>query len=152
MTSSVENQQIPEKLLGRDVLLFDGNCVLCHGLVKKLFEVDEDKHFLIGSQQSELAKLVLERHGVNVADLSTVYLVKNCATDKEELLTRSSATLYTLSKTKKYAWLAKLLSMIPRPILDIGYKIVAANRYRMFGTTTESCAIPSPEDRARFID
>ena len=34
---------------------------------------------------------------------------------------------------------------------DLGYKLIAANRYRLFGKQ-ESCMLPTPELRARFLD
>lgn len=48
-----------------------------------------------------------------------------------------------------WKWLV-VLKIIPRPIRDFGYDIIAKNRYRWFGRK-ESCMIPTPELRARFM-
>jgi predicted DCC family thiol-disulfide oxidoreductase YuxK len=40
---------------------------------------------------------------------------------------------------------------LPRPVRDWAYDLVARNRYRWYGCT-ESCMVPTPELRARFID
>ena len=151
MTTTLDNESVPKNLLGRDILFFDGECILCHNAVKFLLDADYDKHFLLATQQGQTGKLILERHGVRVADLSTVYLVTNCGTDKEKLLVRSSASLYALSQFPKYAWLSRILSIFPRFLLDIGYKIIATNRYKMFGKTNDACAMLPPEDRARIL-
>jgi predicted DCC family thiol-disulfide oxidoreductase YuxK len=43
------------------------------------------------------------------------------------------------------------IRIVPRPVRDWGYDIVARNRYRWFGRT-DSCMVPTPELRARFIE
>jgi predicted DCC family thiol-disulfide oxidoreductase YuxK len=40
---------------------------------------------------------------------------------------------------------------MPRPLRDLGYDLVASNRYRIFGKL-DACRLPSPEERARFLD
>ncbi|HND86575.1 MAG TPA: DCC1-like thiol-disulfide oxidoreductase family protein [Pseudobdellovibrionaceae bacterium] len=147
----MKNSDLPEKVIGRDLIFFDGECVLCDGLVKKALIADEDAHFLLGAIQSETARKVLEPHGINTKDLSTVYVVKNCGTDEEQILTRSTAVIYALSKFRRYGILGKVLSLFPKFIRDFGYKIVAANRYQVFGKN-ETCLVPTPEYRARLID
>lgn len=143
---------LPNKIIGRDLIFFDGECVLCNGLVKKALVADEDAHFLLGAIQSETARRVLERRGINTKDLSTVYVVKDCGTDREQVLTRSTAVIYALSKFRRYGILGKVLSLFPRFLRDLGYKIVAANRYQVFGKNDGVCLMPTPEYRARLVD
>lgn len=40
--------------------------------------------------------------------------------------------------------------IVPRPIRDRAYRIVAKNRYRWFGRS-EACMIPTPDIRRRFL-
>lgn len=150
MTRMLESEKLPAKIIGRDIFFFDGDCVLCHNLVQLLLRVDENKHFLLCAQQSDIGHLVLERHGINVDDLSTVYIVRNCGRENEDLLVRSKATIYAMSKTK-FALYSKLLRLIPPAILDFGYKIVAANRYKMFGKKNSTCLMPTTDDLERII-
>jgi predicted DCC family thiol-disulfide oxidoreductase YuxK len=42
------------------------------------------------------------------------------------------------------------IRIIPRPLRDWAYDFVARNRYRWFGRF-ETCMVPTPELRARFI-
>ncbi len=151
MLNSTENRQIPKELIDKDIILFDGDCVLCHNMMRLILEVDEDKHFLLCSQQSEMGHLILERHQINVDDLSTVYVVTKCGTDGEQVLDRTNAAVYVMLHTRKYRVIGKLLSFIPRPLRDLGYKFIATIRYRVFGKTSESCYFPNSEDRARII-
>lgn len=148
----LKNETLPQKVIGRDIIFFDGECVLCNDMVKKVIPADEDAHFLLGAQQSKTAREVLERHGVNVKDLSTVYVVRNCGTDKEDVLTHSSAVVYVLSKFRKYSLLGKLLNLVPKFLRDVGYRFVATNRYRTFGKMDEVCLFPTPENRERMVE
>jgi predicted DCC family thiol-disulfide oxidoreductase YuxK len=43
-----------------------------------------------------------------------------------------------------------LLRLIPRPIRKRGYDFVARHRYRWFGKK-ETCRLPTPDERARFL-
>lgn len=149
--SKLNNTEIPARLVGRDIVFFDGECVLCHNLMSQLLKIDSARHFLLCAQQSKMGHLVLERHGINVDDLSTIYLVSNCATETEEVLSRSDAFIYVLSKTPSYKWLASLLSIFPRAWMNFGYKIVAKNRYNIFGKKEETCMIVGREDQERII-
>jgi predicted DCC family thiol-disulfide oxidoreductase YuxK len=51
------------------------------------------------------------------------------------------------------AWplLGRLAQAIPAGLRDALYRWIARNRYRWFGQR-ESCMLPTPEDRARFIE
>ena len=43
-----------------------------------------------------------------------------------------------------------LLRMIPRPVRNLGYDLVARHRYRWFGKK-ETCRLPTFGERARFL-
>jgi predicted DCC family thiol-disulfide oxidoreductase YuxK len=64
-------------------------------------------------------------------------------------LTRSDAGLALLGHMKApWRWL-RMLRIVPRPVRDGVYDLVARNRYRWFGTT-ETCLVLNPEQRERF--
>lgn len=46
--------------------------------------------------------------------------------------------------------LARLARLIPRALRDAVYDLVARNRHRV--ARTEACLLPSPDERARFLD
>jgi predicted DCC family thiol-disulfide oxidoreductase YuxK len=46
--------------------------------------------------------------------------------------------------------LAILFKIIPRPIRDYIYKLIAKNRYRWFGQR-DSCMMPTPELKNKFL-
>jgi predicted DCC family thiol-disulfide oxidoreductase YuxK len=107
--------------------------------------------------QSPLAARILARHGANPQDLDTVYVVLNHdlaeeAQPDERLLPRSDAVIFVL---KRLGGIWKVLGLsvqfLPRFLRDWGYRVVAGNRYRVFGRF-ETCMPPSARDRGKFID
>lgn len=151
MVQALDNERLPARVKGRDIFFFDGDCVLCHNMVRFLLDADQNKHFLVCAQQSDTGRLLLERHGINFDDLSTVYIIKNCACPNEEVIVRSTAAVYALSKAPKYAFAARILSLIPRVVLDTGYKLVASNRYKLFGKKEQTCMIPTKDEQERIL-
>ena len=49
-----------------------------------------------------------------------------------------------------WALVARTLSVIPRPLSDAGYRVVARFRYAVFGRRA-SCRVPSAAERSRFL-
>jgi predicted DCC family thiol-disulfide oxidoreductase YuxK len=57
-----------------------------------------------------------------------------------------------VSRYLRRAWrLLGAIKIIPRPIRDWAYDIVARNRYRWFGRL-DACMVPTSELKARFIE
>ena len=85
------------------------------------------------------------RYGLGAQDLQKTYLVIADGV----ALTKSDAGLALLGQMKPpWRWL-NLLRIVPRPVRDAVYDLVARNRYRWFGMT-ETCLVPSSELRDRF--
>jgi predicted DCC family thiol-disulfide oxidoreductase YuxK len=93
----------------------------------------------------------MTRHGVDPHDLDTVYVVKDHGQTNERLLARSDAILFMLSQLGGIWKLSGVGRVLPRTLRDVVYKIVARNRYRVFGKH-ESCLLPEPKHRAKFLD
>jgi predicted DCC family thiol-disulfide oxidoreductase YuxK len=133
------------------IVLYDGVCGLCNRLVQFILKHDSHDRFRFASLQSEFAQGLMTRHGVDPHDLDTVYVVKNHERSDETLLARSDAILYMLKELGGIWSLAGVGRVLPRGLRDAVYKIVARNRYRVFGKH-ESCMLPEPKHRAKFLD
>lgn len=127
------------------ILFFDGVCGLCNSFVDFALRHDRKGHVLFAPLQGTTAATRLD--AADTATLDTVVLLDNGRSYK-----RSSA-IARLLKQLGGIWsvLAWLLWLIPWPLRDFGYRIIAKVRYRLFGRK-ESCRLPSPEERARFLD
>ncbi len=127
----------------RPVLLFDGVCNLCNGVVSFTLERNED--FRFAPLQSEEGKRLLEQHGFE-SDLETFVVV-----DNHRIYTRSGAVIRLLERLGGGWKIAgKILKLVPRTLRDLGYLAVAKSRYRVFGKKDE-CMVPSGEARERFL-
>ena len=93
----------------------------------------------------------MTKHGMDPHDLDTVYVVKNHRQANERLLARSDAILFMLSQFGGIWRASGVGRVLPRMLRDAVYKIVARNRYRVFGKH-ESCMLPEPKHRAKFLD
>ena len=134
------------------IVLYDGVCGLCNRLNQFVLRHDRNAIFRFASLQSQLSARILARHGANPTDLDTVYVVLNHELPDEKLLPRSGAAIFVLKNLGGLWRLAGfLLQILPRSIRDWGYNRVARNRYRLFGRF-ETCPLPTPEHRARFLD
>jgi len=133
------------------IVLYDGVCGLCNHLVQFLLKRDKRNRFRFASLQSEFAQAAMIRHGVDPHDLDTVYVVKDHNQPAETLLARSDAILYMLKQLGGIWSVARVGRVLPQTLRDAIYKIVARNRYRVFGKH-ESCMLPEPQHRARFLD
>ena len=133
------------------IVLYDGVCGLCNRLNQFLLKRDHHDRLLFAPLQSNLARKILERHGADPSDLDTVYVVEDYDTPSERLFKRSNAILRALEALGGIWKLSAVSKILPRPIRDLFYKVVATNRYRVFGKY-EVCMMPDPKYRKKFLD
>jgi len=139
------------------VVLFDGLCNFCNGSIQFIVDHERAETLRFAPLQSDLAKELLERaFGADQArrlrggasgegDPDSVVLV-----DGARGFTHSTAGLQIARHLRApYRWLYAL-AVVPRPIRDVVYRWIARNRYRWFGKS-ETCRVPTPELRTRFL-
>jgi predicted DCC family thiol-disulfide oxidoreductase YuxK len=133
------------------IVLYDGVCGLCNRLNQFLLKRDTHDRFRFASLQSRFAEDLLKRHGADARDLDTVYVMVDYGQPNERLLARSDAILHLLTRLDGIWNWARAGRLLPKALRDGIYKIVAHNRYRVFGKY-ESCLLPEPKHRAKFLD
>lgn len=134
------------------IILYDGVCGLCNGLVQFLLKRDKEGRLRFASLQSDFAAQVLQRHGFDAKDLDTMHLIENYDQPDERVLQRSTAILRAGRELGGvWSFLAALGRVVPRPVRDVFYGLVARNRYRVFGKY-DTCMLPDPNQRSRFLD
>jgi len=84
-------------------------------------------------------------------DLDTVYVVLGYGNSSERVLERSDAIIQVLSVIGGVWKLMAMAKVFPKFIRDAIYNVVATNRYRVFGKS-ESCMLPEPRHRAKFLE
>jgi len=127
------------------ILLFDGVCNLCNGAVQFVIKHDSKNTLRFAALQSETGQQILKHFDLPKEDIFSVILVEN-----EKVYLRSSAAL-RMYKNMGGLWnLIYFFIVVPRPIRDAVYNFIAKNRYKWFGEK-ESCMIPTPELKSRFL-
>jgi len=130
---------------GSTVVLFDGVCHLCDGAVGFILKREKSADLYFTPLQSKTGRGLLLQYGYHEGYLDGLVLIEN-----NRAYDRSSACL-RITKNLKFPWnLFFLCLVIPKPIRDFLYSIIARFRYRFWGKK-EVCSIPSSEDRQRLL-
>jgi len=139
VTAAAEPAPLPPR-----IVLYDGVCGLCNRTVRWLLRRDRGRLWYAPLQGPTAARL-RERHPRIPATLSSVVLVED-----GRVHLRSKAFLYLARHlTRPWRWLW-WLRWIPGLLLDPGYWLVAALRYRLFGKY-DSCRLPGDDQRAQLL-
>ncbi|HEY5415755.1 MAG TPA: DCC1-like thiol-disulfide oxidoreductase family protein [Gemmatimonadaceae bacterium] len=133
------------------VLLYDGLCGFCDGTVQFILKHDRRGTLRFATLQGDFARDVIARHP-EVAGVDSLVLVEpDLDSGRERVYVRSEGAL-RIARYLGGAWhLARVVAIVPRFLRDWAYNAFARIRYRVFGKY-DSCSIPTPEQRARFID
>jgi predicted DCC family thiol-disulfide oxidoreductase YuxK len=127
------------------IILFDAMCVLCSANAQFVLRHDRRRRFRLASMQSEVGAELFTRHGIDPSDPDTILVV-----DGDRVLRDSDAVLAIYSALG-WPWrAARWFRAVPRAVRDPLYRLVARNRYRLFGRR-ETCWVPSPADRDRVL-
>ncbi|USJ02885.1 thiol-disulfide oxidoreductase DCC family protein [Xanthomonas prunicola] len=127
-------------------IVFDGVCLLCNGWVKFLLRHDRRRRYRFAAMQGQAGRTLLLQHGLDPDDPLSFLLV-----DDTGAWTDSDAIVRVLAGLGGLWRVVTVLRVVPRGLRDIGYRLIARNRYRWFGRT-EHCMLPTPEQRTRFLD
>jgi predicted DCC family thiol-disulfide oxidoreductase YuxK len=145
---------------GRRIVLYDGLCGMCDGVVQFLLRHDKKDRFRFAPQQGEAARQILARHSLDsatdfattdFATTETIYVIENYNSPQEKIYTKSDAALRIADGLGGIWALARPARLLPRSFRDACYDLVARNRYRIFGRRTE-CRIPAGNDRHKFLE
>ena len=128
------------------IVVFDGVCVLCSRWVGFIVARDRDARFRFAPMQSQTGRSLLLTHGLDPDDPLSLLVVEG-----DNAWIDSEAILRVVGAFGGLWRIAALARLVPRSWRNRAYRILARNRYRWFGRR-ETCLVPTPELRARFID
>lgn len=134
-------------MLDDRVLLYDGVCALCNGVVLFLLKRDREGVFRFAHLESGVG---LELMGGN-ATVDGVVLVTDALGPGQRVYRRSDAVAEAL-RLLGGGWrtLGRGLAVVPRVVREAGYGAVARVRYKVFGRYAV-CPMPSAAERERFV-
>ena len=144
-----------DEMGGRVLVVFDGRCGLCNRAVRWLLRRDGRDRLRFAASESAKGAGLLARHGMGTMELGsgpdTIMVLRDAGGAAESLLVRSDAVVALLEELPRpWPAVAAALKWIPRPVRELGYRLIARWRYRIWGRL-ESCPVPTAEERARFL-
>ena len=131
------------------VLLYDGVCGFCNGAVQTILRFDRHGTLRFAALDSDFARRVIDRHP-SLREIDSVVFVENPGEPDERVNVRSAAALRVADYLGGPWKLLLVAGLIPPPVRDWLYDRFAAVRYRVFGKY-DTCPVPPPEVRARFV-
>lgn len=128
------------------IVLFDGVCNLCNASVQWIVRRDRAARFRFAALQSAAGRAALAATGPLDTQPDSVVLIHE---GRRHL--RTDAALH-IARLLGFPWsLCAIFLLVPRFLRDPAYRLIARHRYRWFGKS-ESCMVPTPALRARFLD
>ena len=127
----------------KDIVVFDGVCVLCNRFFNWLVKNDKDEKFMYTNFQSDFSK----KNNLKLKDINSVAVIKT----NGEKIYKVQAVYYILKKIDRYFIVQILLKLLPLFLTNICYDLIANFRYRIFGKY-ETCIIPNENVRKNFIN
>lgn len=129
-----------------DEVFYDGSCGLCHRSVRLLLAEDPSgASFTYSPLQGDRFAEVLG----DAQDLPDSIIVRTAA---GRTLMRSAAIIHLLHRLGGlWRVIGAILGIIPRPLRDAWYNVVARIRYRIFGRAKDACPLMPSELRSRFV-
>ena len=131
---------------GHSIILFDGVCNFCNSIVNFIIVHDKKDKFRFASQQSATGQKLLNQYNILINKEDTFYFI-----EKENVYSHSTGALRIFRLLPWYlCWIYSFI-IIPKFIRDYGYKLIAKNRYKLFGKK-DNCMIPTPEFKVKFLE
>ena len=131
----------------KKVVLFDGVCNLCNDAVIKTIQKDTNNNFVFCALQSDIGKEIINHLKIDITKIDSIILY-NPGT---AYYIKSEAALEIMNSFGGVWKLTTVFSFLPTQFNDFFYDFIAKNRYKWFGKK-ESCMIPTPELKAKFLD
>jgi len=128
-----------------DVILYDGVCIFCSRWVRFVATRDVARRFRFTPIQSDYGTRLAQVFGIDPKDPDT-----NAVVHGGVAWLKSDGALTVLGALPGWGW-TRIFFVVPKPLRDAVYGLVARNRYRIFGKYDE-CFIPDADMRARVIE
>jgi predicted DCC family thiol-disulfide oxidoreductase YuxK len=143
--SYLRDPSVPVFLAGEVFTVMDARCSLCARGATWIARNDTKQQFGIVALQSDIGRALMRHYGLDPADpTSWLYIEQGQAYSSLDAFIRVGRRLGGIWKV------LGILHVLPRQVQDILYRLVARNRYRLFGTA-DLCALPDPEVQKRLL-
>lgn len=128
-----------------NIIVFDGVCNFCNRVVQIIIQHDPSCHIQFAAQQSEAGIQLLQEYSIKESTSSVVFITKGMVYYQSDAVIEIAKLLTGWPSIFKYS------IIVPRFLRNGIYKLIAANRYRLFGKQA-TCMVPKEEDKGRFLN
>lgn len=143
--SSTPSSCISEVLAKGSIVLFDAECVLCSMNAQFILTHDKANRFYLASMQGAVGAALLVQHGLDPSDPTSILVIEQTRIRKD------SDAVIAIYEGLGFPWrLASLFRIAPAFLRDAVYRLIARNRYRLFGKRA-TCWIPDERYRMRML-
>jgi len=140
-----DDPRVPDFKDDKPVIVFDGHCVLCSRFAGFIIRHDPAKKLRLLPAQSELGEALYAHYGLKPDDYDTNLLIAN-----GRLRVKADGSMAIMSYL---GWPWKMINigrLLPRPVTDGLYGIIAGNRIKWFGRR-KVCFMPPLDAAERFL-
>jgi len=130
----------------KKIILFDGVCNLCNNSVVFIIKRDKKDIFRFTAIQSEEGEKLIQKHQIDTSKTDSIILVEG-----DSYSVKSTAALRIARNLKGIYPVLYIFIVLPAFIRNWVYDFIAKNRYTWFGKK-DSCMIPTPELRSKFLE
>lgn len=130
----------------KKLILFDGICNLCNASIQYVIKHDKKNVFMFTALQSEAGQQIIKKYNIDTNKVDSVLLY----TPKNGIDSKSTAALKIANDLGFPQSIMTVFFIIPPFIRNWVYDYIAKHRYKWHGKK-ESCMIPSPELKSRFL-
>ena len=128
------------------IVLFDGVCNMCVWSVRFIINRDVNDKFRLASIQSEAGKKIISDNKIDTVKNDSIIVI-----DQNVIRYRSSAALFTLLHLKTLLKVLLVFYIIPSPIRDLIYRLMAKIRHVFFGKR-KKCILPNELNTSKFLN
>lgn len=150
LEQAADSNPDPSAYLGKHIMLYDGICSYCKGIVEAAIDGDKDAQFFFSPLQSPFAQKALDRYGIDSCELRSMYVISDYGTSDEAVRAAAPASNFLLLRLSgELKQLGETNARKARAVQDAEYKAIADTRY---DTHPKLAEVGLPEaDRHRFI-
>lgn len=128
------------------IFLYDGVCLLCDGAVQFTLAHEKTPSIVFVAIQSKTGRELAIEHGQDPDNPESFLFIENGVAFEQS----DGAIALAAHLKGVLAILLKASRFVPRPFRNRVYRLVARNRYKVFGKRS-SCIVPDNDSRHRFI-
>jgi predicted DCC family thiol-disulfide oxidoreductase YuxK len=128
------------------IILFDGVCNMCVWSVRFIINRDIHDKFRLASIQSEVGKKIISEKKIDTLKNDSIVVI-----DQNVIRYRSGAVLFILFHLRTFLKILTVFYIIPSPIRDLIYRIIAKIRYICFGKR-KKCILPKELNTSKFLN